>query len=320
MPADFLASHSPFLLPLLVGLLLDALIGDPPHWPHPIRLFGKMIAFCDRRFNHGAHRRRKGTLVALGLTLTVFVVLACMEWLLTGYPVAGIVVNSILFFYAISNRSLINEAMKVERLVVQKDIEAARRQLGMIVGRDTSQLTFKQIRAATLETLSENLSDGVIAPLFFYALGGIPLMMAYKMVNTMDSMIGYKNDRYRDFGRFAARILDDGANYIPARFTAWLMVLVPPSAKGMRFIRRYARLHASPNAGYPEAALAGILDCRLGGPAVYHGKLADKAYIGDNDRPLTHADTLRACRINIRTVVVTAVLAAASYTVVFLLL
>lgn len=282
------------------GLLLDAFIGDPHRLPHPIRLFGSMIALCDRQFNRGNHRKRNGVLVASGLVLLVFLFLLGFERILTPYPAVLLIINTILFFYAVSNRSLISEAVKVEILVVKGDIPAARKQLGWIVGRDTSQLTAKQIRTATLETLAENLSDGVIAPLFFYALGGIPLMMAYKMVNTMDSMIGYKNEKYRDFGWFAARILDDSANFIPARLTALLMVLFPPSGRGFRFIRKYAGCHSSPNSGYPESALAGILNCRFGGPNVYHGKLVEKPYIGENDRDLSHADVLRACFINIR--------------------
>ncbi|SFT10324.1 adenosylcobinamide-phosphate synthase [Porphyromonadaceae bacterium NLAE-zl-C104] len=296
----FFITYQDFLIPLLGGLLLDAFIGDPHRLPHPIRLFGSMIALCDRQFNRGNHRKRNGVLVASGLVLLVFLFLLGLERILTPYPAVLLIINTILFFYAVSNRSLISEAMKVEMLVVKGDIPAARKQLGWIVGRDTSQLTAKQIRTATLETLAENLSDGVIAPLFFYALGGIPLMMAYKMVNTMDSMIGYKNEKYRDFGWFAARILDDSANFIPARLTALLMVLFPPSGRGFRFIRKYAGCHSSPNSGYPESALAGILNCRFGGPNVYHGKLVEKPYIGENDRDLSHADVLRACFINIR--------------------
>lgn len=296
----FFITYQDFLIPLLGGLLLDAFIGDPHRLPHPIRLFGSMIALCDRQFNRGNHQKRNGVLVASGLVLLVFLFLVGLERILTPYPAVLLIINTILFFYAVSNRSLISEAVKVEILVVKGDIPAARKQLGWIVGRDTSQLTAKQIRTATLETLAENLSDGVIAPLFFYALGGIPLMMAYKMINTMDSMIGYKNEKYRDFGWFAARILDDAANFIPARLTALLMVLFPPSGRGFRFIRKYARCHSSPNSGYPESALAGILNCRFGGPNVYHGKLVEKPYIGENDRDLTHADVLRACFINIR--------------------
>lgn len=296
------------LIPLLLGLTLDSLIGDPYRMPHPIRLFGHAIAFCDRKFNQGLHRKTKGTLVAILLVFLTYAFFAVVERLLAGYDVLKWGIDSVFFFYGICNRSLIDEALKVEKEVVSGDLQAARRQVGYIVGRDTTNLSFQQIRTATLETLAENLSDGVIAPLLFYAIGGIPLMMAYKMINTLDSMIGYKNEKYRDFGWFAARILDDTANYIPARLTGLLMVAVPPSLRGFRSMRKYARHHTSPNSGYPESALAGILDCRFGGPNVYHGKLVEKPYIGANPRELTHSDLIYSCVINARTTVVMALL------------
>ena len=291
-----------FAIPLIGGLLLDTLLGDPRWLPHPIRLFGRMIAFCDSTFNRGKNRKIKGVWVALALVLLVFGTLALAERLFQSFTMVRHALNTVLFFYAVSNRSLIAEAWKVEREVQKGNLPVARRQLSWIVGRDTSNLSFHQIRTATLETLAENLSDGVIAPLFFYALGDIPLMMAYKMINTLDSMIGYKNERYADFGWFSARILDDAANYIPARLTAMLMVLLPPSVRGFRFIRKYAHNHASPNSGYPEAALAGILNCRFGGPNMYHGKWVEKPYIGYNNRELTHGDVVKACFVNLRVV------------------
>lgn len=299
--SDFFITYSNFLIPLIGGFLLDSLLGDPSWLPHPIRLFGNMITFCERKFNNGKNRKTKGTLVALALVLLVFGVLLILQIGLTDFPTIRHIINTLLFFFALSNRSLITEALKVEKEVQKADLPMARKQLSRIVGRDTSQLSLHQIRTATLETLSENLSDGVIAPLFFYLIGGIPLMMAYKMINTLDSMIGYKNERYKDFGWFSARILDDGANYIPARLTAFLMVVLPPSARGFRFVRKYARKHASPNSGYPESALAGILNCRFGGPNMYHGKMVDKPYIGENPRELSHEDIVKSCLINIKT-------------------
>jgi adenosylcobinamide-phosphate synthase len=176
-------------------------------------------------------------------------------------------------------------------------LEAGRTQVARIVGRDTSQLSAQEVRTAALETLAENLSDGVIAPLFWLALLGVPGMLAYKMVNTLDSMIGYKTERYRDYGCWAAHI-DDVANYIPARLTAFLMVIATGRLSLWRFVWRNGRRHASPNSGYPEAALAGILDCRFGGPHYYFGQLFDKPYIGENDRQLTTADMKTAVRVN----------------------
>ena len=176
----------------------------------------------------------------------------------------------------------------------------------------------KLISSAALETLAENLSDGVIAPLFWLAIAGVPGMMAYKMVNTLDSMIGYRTERYKDFGCWAAHI-DDVANYIPARLTALLMIL--PSLFTLHsslftFVYRYGRMHASPNSGYPEAALAGILDCRFGGPHYYFGELFDKPYIGKNERELTTADMRKAVRVN-RTAEVLAIVIVLSVLLLF---
>ena len=176
-------------------------------------------------------------------------------------------------------------------------MEEGRKQVARIVGRDTSELSAQEVRTAALETLAENLSDGVIAPLFWFAFLGVPGMLAYKMVNTLDSMIGYKTDRYKDFGCWAAHI-DDIANYIPARLTALLMVVVAGKPQLASFVWRNGRRHASPNSGYPEAALAGILNCRFGGSHYYFGQLFDKPYIGNNDRPLTTTDMRTAIRVN----------------------
>ena len=170
-------------------------------------------------------------------------------------------------------------------------------QVARIVGRDTSALSAQEVRTAALETLAENLSDGVVAPLFWYLLLGVPGMLAYKMVNTLDSMVGYKNERYRRFGCFAAR-LDDVANYIPARLTALLMILVSGRFSLLRFVGKYGSRHASPNSGYPEAALAGILNCRFGGPHYYFGEEVWKPFIGNNERALTTEDMKKAVCVN----------------------
>ncbi len=290
-----------FLIPLILGMLLDTILGDPRWLPHPIRGFGYLIMWFDKTFNKGENRKAKGIFTGLFLVVSVWMFFFGVQKLLTPYPILLVILNTLFFFYAIGSRSLIIESLKVEEEVKKEDLPAARKQLSWIVGRDTSQLSFHKIRTAVLETLSENLSDGVIAPLFYYALGGVPLMMAYKMVNTLDSMIGYKNDKYRDFGWFSARILDDAANYIPARLTAVLMALVSAYPKrAFQFVKKYAQKHASPNSGYPESALAGILDCQFGGPNVYHGQLVEKPFIGDNPRELSHSDMFTAVWINIK--------------------
>ena len=201
-----------------------------------------------------------------------------------------------LVFYCLAGKTVIDEVQAVFR-ETDVSLERGRKQVARIVGRDTSELTAQEVRIAALETLAENLSDGVVAPLFWYMVAGVPGMMAYKMVNTLDSMVGYKNERYRNFGCFAAR-LDDVANYIPARLTALLMVLVSGRWSLLAFVKRYGRQHASPNSGYPESALAGILNCRFGGPHSYFGEIVYKPYIGYNDRELTTNDMYVSVKIN----------------------
>ena len=285
------------ILPLLLGWGADLLFGDPVTLPHPIVWFGKLISCCEHRLNHGACRKLKGALTGIGLVLLVY---ALTYWLirLCGNVHISLktALEAILIFYCLAGTTLIREVREVFR-AVDRSLEEGRVQVGRIVGRDTSQLSAQEIRTAALETLAENLSDGVIAPLFWYALLGVPGMMAYKMVNTLDSMVGYHSERYLQFGCIPARI-DDVANYIPARLTALLMILVAGRPDLGKFVWKYGRCHASPNSGYPESALAGILDCRFGGPHYYFGELFDKPYIGTNPRELTTEDMLVAVRVN----------------------
>lgn len=283
------------IIPLLAGYLLDLLFGDPRRLPHPVRLFGYLIEKGENGLNRPpAHNQRSHTwlspafLKGTGLTLVLCAgVFFPMQWILNFLRGSStplyLIVSSLFVFYGLANRQLITEGKKVFDALQTGGIEAGRRQLSHIVGRDVSALTAKQILIAVLETMSENLSDGVIAPLFYYAIAGVPGMMTYKMINTLDSMIGYRNERYEHFGKFAAR-LDDLVNFIPARLTALLMVMVTTSRQGMDFIFRYGHRHKSPNAGYPEAALAGIMDLRFGGPNRYQGIWVDKPFIGENDR------------------------------------
>ncbi|MCR5239667.1 MAG: adenosylcobinamide-phosphate synthase CbiB [Prevotella sp.] len=308
-------------LSLLIGWLLDLMVGDPQRLPHPVVWFGKMIAACERKLNTGTNRKLKGALTAVGLILFVFVFTWMLRKVLDTY--ALYLFDAIAIFYGLAGTTLIREVRAVF-LALDRSLDEGRRQVARIVGRDTSELSAQEVRTAALETLAENLSDGVIAPLFWLAILGTPGMLAYKMVNTLDSMVGYKTDRYRDFGCWAAHI-DDIANYIPARLTAFLMVLPrlvtinthggskflrPSGSKRTKFerftfhsslftfVRTNGRCHASPNSGYPEAALAAILDCRFGGPHYYFGELFDKPYIGTNGRPLTTEDMRKAVRVN----------------------
>ena len=296
---------------LLIGWLLDLLFGDPQKLPHPVVWFGKMIASCDHHYNKRTHRKLKGALSAITLILFVF----AFAWMIRKFlgvfalfifdgtheqvyqiPLLLYIFDALAIFYCLAGTTLIREVREVF-LALDRSLEEGRKQVARIVGRDTSELSAQEVRTAALETLAENLSDGVIAPLFWLAILGTPGMLAYKMVNTLDSMIGYKTDRYRDFGCWAAHI-DDIANYIPARLTAFLMVLGTGRLGLLRFVWKNGRNHASPNSGYPESALAAILDCRFGGPHYYFGELFDKPYIGTNDRPLTTDDMKTAVRIN----------------------
>ena len=285
------------ILPLLLGWGADLLFGDPEHLPHPIVWFGKLISFCEHHLNHGAYRKLKGALMGIGLVLMVF---AVTYWLIRLCGSVHIslktALEAILIFYCLAGTTLIREVREVFR-AVDRSLEEGRVQVGRIVGRDTSELSAQEIRTAALETLAENLSDGVIAPLFWYALLGVPGMMAYKMVNTLDSMVGYHSERYLQFGCIPARV-DDVANYIPARLTALLMLLVAGRLDLLSFVWKYGPQHASPNSGYPESALAGILDCRFGGPHYYFGELFDKPYIGTNPRQLTTADMEVSVKVN----------------------
>ncbi len=286
------------LLPLLAGVLLDALIGDPAWLPHIVVKYGWLISTAERWFNKGTRRKLKGALSALFLIGCTYILFwwfipfcyGVNQWL-------GVCVSAIFIFYFLAGKTLIKEVRMVFK-ALDESLEKGRTQLSRIVGRDTANLDAQEIRTAALETLAENLSDGVIAPLFWYMLLGVPGMAAYKMINTLDSMIGYKTERYRDFGCWAAHI-DDIANWIPARLTALLMVLSAGRPGLLRFVHKYGRQHASPNSGFPESALAGILSCRFGGTHTYFGQEFYKPYIGENPRELTTKDARRAIRINV---------------------
>jgi adenosylcobinamide-phosphate synthase len=278
------------IIPLLAGYIADLLLGDPRSWPHPVKAFGYLIRKGVSWLNTG-----RGRLV-MGLVLTLVLCAGTYAFFFFGLKLlkqlwmpAYYFVSSICVFFALAGKSLLQEGQEVFDTLNEQGLEAGRRRLAFIVGRDTQRLSAQQIRIAVLESMSENLSDGVIAPLLFYAVGGVPAMMLYKMINTLDSMIGYRSEPYRLFGRPAAR-LDDIANFIPARITALLMVLVTGSFRGLRFIFRYGRAHASPNSGYPESALAGILNCRFGGTNTYKGTVVVKPYIGEKDREIMHKE------------------------------
>lgn len=285
------------ILPLLIGWVLDLIWGDPDWLPHPIVWFGKSISIGEKALNKGKNRLLKGALLSLTLILSVYLATYFLLKISTHIsPYISVIISTVIVFYCLAGHTLIQE-VKAVFMAVDISEEKGREQVARIVGRDTSSLNSQQIRSAALETLSENLSDGVIAPLFWYGLLGVPGMFAYKMINTLDSMIGYKNNRYKDFGCWAAHI-DDIANYLPARITAIIMLVVSNNINMLKLVFNQGKLHSSPNSGYPEAALATILGCRFGGPNKYFGNLVDKPYIGLKNKILDTQDMEKAVMVN----------------------
>ena len=292
------------VLPLAIGFVLDMILGDPYSLPHPIRLIGRLIAALEK-----AMRKRFPEKERLGGTLTAVIVLLLSTGAPLGILIAcfnvnvwlGAAVEGIFCYYLLAAKCLKKESMKVYRAIEEKDVEKARQAVSMIVGRDTKPLDEKGIVKAAVETVAENTSDGVTAPMFYIMLGGAAAGFFYKAANTMDSMIGYKNDKYINFGRFAAR-LDDVLNFIPSRLTALLMILSAyilgyDGKNAMKIWRRDRFNHASPNSAQTEAVCAGALDVMLAGDAYYFGKLLKKKTIGDDIRPVENMDIVRANRL-----------------------
>jgi len=271
---------------LAAAFILDLIIGDPRRLPHPVRWMGSAITAFEPRF-----RKISGRLVISGALYAAFLIVG--TWLLTFIAVTALGwihpflrygLESVLIFYCLSARSLEDAAMDILDCLVSNKIDHARREVDLIGGRDVDQYNEEGIARATVETVAENLVDGFIAPLFFAAIGGAPLAMAYKMINTLDSMVGYKNAAYIQFGR-ASAIIDDIFNYIPARISTLIIalasqILAGTGARSLKTAIREGTHHSSPNAGYAEAAFAGALAVKLNGPNYYHGKLVDKPYIG----------------------------------------
>ena len=290
-------------IPLIAGFLLDACIGDPPNLPHPIRWIGALIAKTEQFIRrHISNLRRGGVLLAVIVLLISSIIPAvCLFICYRIHLLLGIAAESILICYLLAARSLRDESMKVCKAAESGDTEAARKAVSMIVGRDTARLDESGILRAAVETVAENCSDGVTAPMLYIALGGAVGGFFYKAANTMDSMIGYQNEKYKDLGRFAAK-LDDVLNFIPSRLTALLMAAVCPilrfdGANAFRIWKRDRRKHASPNSAQTESACAGALHLQLAGDAWYFGELHRKPYIGDNDRQIEPDDIRRANRL-----------------------
>jgi adenosylcobinamide-phosphate synthase len=297
-------------LALILAVTLDLLIGDPRWMPHPVRWMGKAIERLEPHFlAMRCDMRIAGGLMAALLVTSVWLLsLLIVLFANAMHPAVGILVQAMMIFTCISARSLADAAREVGKALAESGLDAGRRAVAMIVGREVDQLDETGVTRAAVETVAENLVDGVISPIIFVVVGGAPLAMAYKMVNTLDSMIGYKNDKYLYFGRFAAR-LDDMVNFIPARFSVPVIALAARLLNhdwrlALTVARRDGRAHASPNAGYPEAAFAGALGLWMGGPNVYHGRLVEKPVIGQGLGEAQPAHIQKACRLMLTTSIV----------------
>ena len=295
------------LAALLTGFVLDMLFGDPYNFPHIVRWMGSLIAALEKLLRRKLPKTERGEKTG-GVLLVCAVPLLCAGVPFAAvvlcyrfFPPLGFVLESFLCYQLLAAKSLKVESMKVYHSLRDGDAEGARKNLSVIVGRDTSVLDEEGITRAAVETVAENASDGVTAPLLYIMLGGTALGCLYKAVNTMDSMVGYKNARYLHFGRAAAKA-DDVLNYIPSRFCALLMVAAAyllrfDGKSAYRIWRRDRRKHASPNSAQTEAVCAGALDIRLAGPISYFGKLRNKPYIGDDTRPVRANDIVDANRL-----------------------
>lgn len=292
---------------VLGGFVLDAIFGDPAWLPHPVVLMGKAITALEKRLRAQFPQTPQGELcggavLAAILPVGTFLITALVCRLAAAlHPLAELAVQMFWCAQALAARGLVQESRNVYKELQKQDLPAARKAVARIVGRDTQNLTAEGVTKAAVETVAENASDGVIAPLLYMLLGGAPLALTYKAINTMDSMLGYKNQKYLYFGRAAAR-LDDVANYLPSRLAGLLWVaaaaLTGSSARGAwKIWRRDRRNHASPNSAQTEAACAGALQVQLAGNAYYFGKLYEKPTIGDPIRPVEAQDIVRANRL-----------------------
>ena len=280
---------------LLFAYVLDWLIGDPPWLPHPVRGMGQMIGAGERWLRKFA-KTSVGELIAGAILVLIvagtfgFGSWKLLAWLRDWNSLAGVIASVLLAATTLATKSLLDEAEAVRQFLQAGDLESARLQLARIVGRDTKDLDEAEITRAAIETVAESSADGIVAPMFYLAIGGVPAALAFKAVNTMDSMIGHHGSRYEYFGKCAAR-LDDAANFVPARLTAALIVLSAWTLRldwqnAWRMLRRDGGKHKSPNAGRPEAAMAGAIGVRLGGTNFYDGEIHVGQYLGDADRRL----------------------------------
>ena len=322
----------------IAGFVLDLLIGDPHFIPHPVRLIGSLISFCDKRLNCDAGynisekklnliKYKRGMLLAFTVIFATFAISVII--IVAAYSInlyAGVIAEAVMTWQILATKCLRVESMRVYDALRIDGVDAGRRAVSMIVGRDTSVLDAAGVTRAAVETIAENTSDGVIAPMLYTAIGGPVLGFVYKAVNTMDSMLGYKNDKYMYFGRFAAKF-DDVVNFIPARISAYLMIAAAfiggrqfDGKNAYRIFKRDRFNHASPNSAQTESVCAGALRVQLAGDAVYFGKLVKKKYIGDGLREIEYEDIKRANRLMYITAFLCELLSVAVMSLVLILL
>src|SRR3954470_7361171 len=286
------------LFALTIAFVLDRIVGDPPSWPHPVKWIGALISMLDKRYNQGSNRKWKGLMMLFIVLLAVCVpAFLISTFAYQMHPLVGIIVEGILIFTTIAQKSLKEAALEVYHPLQKNDFDEARRKLSYIVGRDTEQLSESEIVRGTVETVAENTSDGVTAPMFWAWIGGAPFALLYRAINTCDSMVGYKNDKYIDFGWASAR-MDDVVNWIPSRLTGLSMLWAnrPEKVKvkaTWRVLFRDAKKHPSPNSGWCEAAVAALLGVQLGGVNTYKGIVSNRALMGDSLDPLERNDIVK---------------------------
>ena len=295
------------LVALVMGYILDLIFGDPYWMPHPVRFIGNLISILEKVIRRFMTKTKRGEYIG-GIIFTVMVVSISMVIPLVIILIAktinkylALIVESFMCYQILATKSLKVESMKVYDELAKNDLPSARKAVSMIVGRDTKDLTFSGVAKAAVETVAENTSDGIIAPMIFIAIGGAPMGFFYKAINTMDSMVGYKNEKYMNFGRFAAK-LDDVVNYLPARISAYQMILSSfflryDYKNAFKIYKRDRYNHASPNSAQTESVCAGALDVQLAGNAYYFGKLYEKPTIGDDIREINYDDIKKANRL-----------------------
>ncbi|MFS0777999.1 adenosylcobinamide-phosphate synthase CbiB [Neobacillus sp. 3P2-tot-E-2] len=295
------------LTAITIAYFIDKVVGDPPHWPHPVRWIGTLITFFEKHLNHGKGKRLKGVIMLLFvLWIVLFIVTFIVVISYRIHPIAGIIVESMIIATTIAQRSLKEASLGVYGPLENGDLADARIKLSYIVGRDTGSLNESEIARGAIETVAENTSDGVTAPLFWALLGGAPLAMVYRATNTCDSMVGYMNERFREFGWASAK-WDDVMNWIPSRLTGIMMVLGTKPLRieyqqAWKILFRDARKHPSPNSGWGEAAVAAILGIQLGGINYYRGIVSNRAKMGDPLVPIQADHILLANKILDKTV------------------